>query len=270
MSARKYSNQCRPKSAISILHLFRFTALFLLLPIISGCGGRNGQAGVEVGTGPVTPVSGPVLNDFILGPGDEISIEVFGQNELGRKVVVGPNGEFYYPLLGYINVVDMQSKELRSYLTDGLSKYYVEPDVSIIITAVKSQKIFVLGEVAQPGVFPVGLPTTVFEVVLRAGGFNERAKKSSIVLIRGYGGAEPEIKKLNLEKIYQDGNFGDDLYVQGGDIVYVPQNLITNIEDVLVHVDTFIRPLLDVERSVIWWPDFVDVLEGQNSKGRIR
>jgi len=225
--------------------------------------------GVEDGTGVNELMTPPVIKDFIIGPADEISISVFGHRELDKKVRVGPNGEFYYPLVGYVNVEGMTSKEMRSFLTDKISKYYVDPDVGISIVGVRSQKIFILGEVRQPGVYPIEYPLSAFEVVLRAGGFNERAKKSSIMLVRGTG-EEVEVRKLDLEKVYKEGSSEDNIYVEGGDIIYVPQNIMTNVEEFVGHLTLFMRPLIDVERGVILWPTFIDVLEGQDTKGRFR
>jgi protein involved in polysaccharide export with SLBB domain len=239
-------------------------ASFLLLALLLsvGCGGQSRSVTADnemMGTGLMPP---PVFNDFVLGPSDELSIEVFGHKELDRKVRVGPNGEFYYPFLGYVHAEGMTVKELRAYMSDGISKFYVDPEIGISAVGLRSQKIFILGAVTNPGIYPLEQPVTAFEVVLRAGGFNDRAKRSSIMLVRS-NGAEPEIHKLDLEQIYEEGIFTDNPYLQGGDILYVPENLLTNIEDFVQHLTVFMRPLLDVERGVILWPEFIDTLQGE-------
>jgi len=233
--------------------------------VLAGCGGKNQETRVDGGDSYDELASGPVIRDFVIGPGDEVSISVFGQRELDRKVRVSPIGEIYYPLLGYLTVDGMTSKELRTFLTEKISKYYVDPEVGISIVGVRSNKIFVLGAVSQPGVYPLEYPITAFEVVLRAGGFNDQAKKSNILLIRE-GGDEGEVFKLDLEKVYKKGDKEDDIYVQGGDIIYVPESFLADAEDFANHVSRLIRPFLDVERSVILWPTFTDVLEGQQGR----
>jgi polysaccharide export outer membrane protein len=239
---------------------------FLVLAfLLLSCGGDSKKTGVDNVTELTGPEPSSTVYDYILGPGDEISIAVFGQNELTRKVRVGSNGEFYYPLLGYVYVQSMGVKELRTHLTERISKYYVDPDVGITVTAAKSQKIFVLGEVRQSGVYPIELPLTVFEVVLRAGGFNDSAKKSNIILVRGTG-ENAEVMKLDLEAVYTKGNVEDNIYLQGGDIVYVPRSLLTTVENAMNHIRAIVRPFLDIERGVILWPTFVDVLEGEDRK----
>jgi polysaccharide export outer membrane protein len=233
--------------------------------VLVGCGGKSQDTRVDGGDGLEELTSGPVIQDFVIGPGDQISISVFGQRELDRKVRVEGTGEIYYPLVGYITIEGMTSKELRTFLTEKISKYYVDPEVGISIIGIRSNKIFVLGSVTAPGVYPIDYPVTVFEVVLRAGGFNDRSKKSSILLIRGAEG-EGEVFKLDLEKVYKKGDKEDDMYVQGGDIIYVPENFLTNAEDFAGHISRLVRPFLDIERGVILWPTFVDVLEGQDSR----
>ncbi len=245
--------------------------MLLLLLLLAGCGGNSKNTGVEdIGQPPgLTDSTAPIIRDFILGPGDEIGIGVFGHKELDKRVRVEPNGEFYYPLIGYLNVEGMTSKELRSVITEKISKYYVDPDVGVSIVASRSQKIFILGEVHQSGVFPLEQPTTIFEAVLKAGGFNSRAKKSSIMLVR-YVNGKSEVRKLDLEKVYKEGEYSNNIYLQGGDIIYVPSNVVTNIEDFVDDLSVMMRPFLDIERGVILWPTFVDVLQGQNIRGRTK
>jgi polysaccharide export outer membrane protein len=237
--------------------------------LAAGCGGRSKSAGVgdamgdAPGAGSVTEVlePAPVIRDFILGPGDELSVEVFGHKELTRKVRLGPSGDFYYPFLGYVDAGGMTVRELRTFLTEGISRYYVDPQVGITATALRSQKIFVLGAVTRPGVFPLEQPVTAFEVILRAGGFNDRANRSSIMLVRSLDSPAPEVRRLDLEQVYKEGEFEDNVYLQGGDILYVPENFLTNVEDFVQHINVLTRPLLDIEREVILWPDFIDIIQ---------
>jgi polysaccharide export outer membrane protein len=247
--------------------IFKITAcVFFSILLLVGCGGKNKSIVIEEGGGEINELMAPpVIRDYIIGPEDEISITVFGHRELEMKVRVGPSGDFYYPLLGYLDVEGMSSKELRSFLTEKISKYYVDPHVGISIVGARSQKIFVLGEVRQPGIYPLSYPLTAFEIVLRAGGFNDRAKKSSIMLVRGMD-TEAEIRKLDLESVYKEGINKDNVYLQGGDIIYVPQNIVTNVEDFIQHLSIFMRPLIETERAVILWPNFIDVLDGTESK----
>ncbi len=259
-------NNSKGLFAVSDLQVTAYVFLSILLMV--NCGGKSKSVGIEEGAGGINELmTPPVIRDYIIGPEDEISISVFGHRELEMTVSVEPSGDFYYPLLGYLDVEGMSSKELRSFLTERLSKYYVDPHVGISVVGARSQKIFVLGEVQQPGIYPLPYPLTAFEIVLRAGGFNDRAKKSSIMLVRGLG-AEAEVRKLDLESVYKEGSFEDNIYLQGGDIIYVPQNILTNMEDFLTHLSIFMRPLIDTERAVILWPQFIDVIEGDTTPGR--
>jgi protein involved in polysaccharide export with SLBB domain len=264
---RGYITRSRLKAWLSKSRHSLLIFSFLVVHLLGGCGGKSRTVGAENGGQVNELVSPPVLQEFVIGAGDQISVQVFGHHEFDRKVNVSPTGEIYYPLLGYLNIEGMTAKELRVFLTEKISKYYVDPEVGISIVAVKSQKIFILGEVRQPGVYPLEFPITTFELVLRAGGFNDRAKKSNILLLRGTG-EEAVVHKLDLERVYQKGDHEDNIYVQGGDIVYVPQNILTNIEDFIGHMTTFMRPFLDIERGVILWPTFVDVLEGEDTRRR--
>ena len=232
------------------------------MTLSGGCGGKSQSTSAVEASGLSELTSPPMIQDFVIGPNDEISISVFGHRELDRKVRVSPTGEIYYPLVGYLNIDGMTAKELRSFMTEKISKFYIDPEVGISVAGVRSQKIFVLGAVSSPGVYPLEYPITVFEVVLRAGGFNDRSKKSSILLIRGGDEGKPQVLKLDLEKVYKEGSPEGNVYVQGGDIIYVPESFLTNAEDFGDHISRLIRPFLDIERGVILWPTFVDVIEG--------
>jgi len=249
---------------VSTFRLLSCSVLSLLLFV--NCGGKAKRIDLENEEDSTLFMTTPELTDFIVGPGDQISIEVFGHPELDRKVQIEQNGEFYYPLLGDMDVEGLSVKELRSFLAEKISRYYVDPDVNVTVVGIQSQKIFVLGEVRTPGVYPLQYPVSAFEIVLRAGGFNERAKKSSIVLVRETEEGTRAVK-LDLEKVYKDGEPDENIYVRGGDIIYVPQSILTNMEDFLQHMAVFMRPLIDTERSVILWPTFVDVLEGESRGG---
>jgi len=240
--------------------------LFFSLLIFLNCGGNAKRIDLENEEDSAVFTTAPVLKDFIVGPGDQLTIEVFGHHELDRKIQIEQSGEIYYPLLGYMNVDGLSVKELRALLTEKISRYYVDPDVNVSVAGVQSQKVFVLGEVHNPGVYPLQYPVTAFEVALRAGGFNDRAKESSIILVRETDEGT-RVVKLNLEKVYRDGEANDNIYLQGGDILYVPRNIVTNLEGFIQHLSIFMRPFLDTERGVILWPTFTGVLQGE-SKGR--
>ncbi len=85
------------------------------------------------------------VSEYILGFGDELDISVFKHDEMSRKVRILPDGKIQYPLVGEIIAQGLSVSQLRDKLREGLLKYYVDPQVSVIVTSIGSQKFFVLG-----------------------------------------------------------------------------------------------------------------------------
>lgn len=188
----------------------------------------------------------PRLSKFILGPGDELEIMVYRNNDLTREVRIGPSGSIMYPLAGDIHAAGLSTFELRDKLREGLSEYIVDPHVTVRILSVQSQKIIVLGEVRNPGFFLAETSMTVLEAVSRATGFTDDAKKKSVLLIRG-GMQNPELRVLNLEKALEEGDFNENIVLKGGDIVYVPKTRIANVATFFAYLSEIISPVVSAE-----------------------
>ncbi|GLP96017.1 polysaccharide biosynthesis/export family protein [Paraferrimonas sedimenticola] len=131
-------------------------------------------------------LSAPVLADefddnYKLGPGDLILIEVYGEEELTFETLLGESGSIDYPFLGRIPVKGRTTEQLRASIDSGLrGDYLIDPNVHVRI--LEYRQFFVNGEVKQPGGYPYQPGLTVNKAIALAGGFSERASKSGIYL----------------------------------------------------------------------------------------
>lgn len=205
------------------------------------------------------------LTQFMLGAGDEIEVRVWRQDDLNADCKVSPLGTITLPLVGNIqaagrNVTDVQDEIVRS-----LATYYVEPRVTVGVKSLRSTKVYVLGEVQQPGIFTLEEPITVLEAVAMAGGFTIDARRDSILLARG-DMKNPELRKLNLEAALDRANFGDNQEVFRGDIIYVPASTIANVERFFNRLQNIIRPFVDAERALIFAPEVGRSFEGRDRR----
>jgi polysaccharide export outer membrane protein len=108
--------------------------------------------------------------DYVIGPPDVLTIQVFDQQDLGGKYTVEADGSFSFPLIGRIKAGGMTLRgfenELKRQLADG---YFKNPSVSVSVEQYRSQRVFVMGEVRQPGPVPLTGGMTLIEALARAG-----------------------------------------------------------------------------------------------------
>lgn len=195
---------------------------------------------------PVAPNKKIEVAEFILGPSDKIEIIVYRHDDLKRAVQVDHSGKIIYPLIGDIQVAGLSIFQLRDRIQKGLSKYIVDPQVSIGVVAVQSQKVTVLGEVNKPGLFALDTPLTVLEAISRAGGFTVDAKDKSVLLIRG-NLEKPELQRLNLHDVLSGSSLSHDVRLQNSDIIYVPATFIADVSRYFEHLYKIISPIVSAE-----------------------
>jgi len=167
-------------------------------------------------------VSPTVGQEYTIGPHDVLGITVWGQADLSRDYGVDPDGFIPFPLIGRVKAAGSTPKELATQLTELLGKdYLVNPQVIVAVKEYLSQKVQVLGAAEKPGVYYLTGPTTLLEILSRAGGFASTAGKQ-VLLVRNNGASDGSSAalRLSLEKI-QAGDPSENTRVQSQDIVIV-------------------------------------------------
>ncbi len=191
-----------------------------------------------------------VVSEFILGAGDEVEVSVYRHDDLNKKVRIPPDGISTFPLIGEIQTKGTSIHQLRKKIKESLSVYLVDPQVSLEISSYKGQKIFILGEVNNPGVYQIDTPTTIIEAIAKAGGYTLDGKYSSVVLVRG-GPEKPDLKRLDLKKTFTTGDISQNVFLKSGDVVYVPRTFIANVDRFFKHFENIVRPLVWTQQGII-------------------
>jgi polysaccharide export outer membrane protein len=223
--------------------------VLIIFVLLNGCA-TTGIPSKTTGDA-ISPVSDEVPKDikvkeFILGPGDKVEIIVYRQDDLKRTVQIDTSGKISYPLVGDIQAGGLSVFQLRDKIRDGLSKYYVNPEVSVGVVAVQSQKVIVLGEVNKPGLFSLDNPLTALEAISTAGGFTQDAKQKNVLVIRG-GLEKPDIMTIDFNRIISGYDLAQNVYLQNGDIIYVPATFIANVSRFFEHLSRIISPIVSME-----------------------
>ncbi len=185
----------------------------------------------------------PGPEDFQLGPGDRISVRVWRQEDLTMDLVIAPDGSITYPLIGRVEVAGLTYTQLSEKLTAAVSTYYANPQVTVNILEVQSQKVFVVGEVTAPSVLELTHPLTVMEAITLAGGINSYARTRNVLLVRG-GLEEPELYTVDVHAILSEGKMDQNVVLQRGDILFVPTRTITNAARFFKDVQTVLAPFV--------------------------
>ena len=178
----------------------------------------------------------PSPSEFQLGPGDKIAIRVWRHDDLDMDITIAPDGSITYPLVGRIVVAGMTYPGL-------ISEYYTNPQISVNILELHSQKVFVIGEVTSPSVLQLSNEMSILEALTIAGGINSAARTNNVLLIRGPM-EEPELYTVDVQSIYAQGNTSQMVYLQRGDIVVVPTKTITNVSRYFKEVQGTLSPFV--------------------------
>ena len=176
-------------------------------------------------------------SQYLVGPRDILNITVWGHPELTIPAgqfrsaetagnVVGEDGTFFYPFAGVVQAAGRTVEDIREELTKKLSKYIVKVQLDVRVAAYRSQRVYVVGEVLNPGIFLVkDIPLTVLEAINNAGGVTpESADLRNITLTR-----KDKAYSINLLSLYEGGDLSQNVLLQHGDVLNVPDNAFNKV-----------------------------------------
>ena len=161
------------------------------------------------------------FDEYRIGPEDALQIVVWKNEAISKTVPVRPDGMISLPLLHDIQAAGLTPMELQDLLVKRLSEYMSTPEVTVIISEVRSFKVSVIGEVQKPARYELKSRTTVLDVLALAGGLNEFAARNRIVVLRSEGNTLRRLP-FNYNKVTSAGGEHENFYLQPRDIVLVP------------------------------------------------
>jgi polysaccharide export outer membrane protein len=169
---------------------------------------------------------------YVIGADDVLYIQLYGDPSMTGLWEVREDGNIKYPLLGEIKAAGCSLEEFNDNLTSALTKYYKDPQVTVTVESYGSCKVFILGQVYKPGVYYYKREATVLEALLLAGGISESGKKNSVIVVRQLE-STPQIMRVNIESVVEDGMLAFNIPVKPMDIIFVPKTFIANLNDFL-------------------------------------
>lgn len=171
----------------------------------------------------VDKLSNAVDKEYVIGAEDVLDITVWRNPDLSRQVQVRPDGRFSMPIIRDVVAVGKTPNKLAEEMTNRLKTYVQNPVVAVTVKDVNSSSIFLLGEVANTGKYPLKSKTTLLQGITMAGGFKERAARNQIVIFR-FTEVAPGLKRFTAsydDIVLRDG-VADNFELKPGDTLVVP------------------------------------------------
>lgn len=171
-------------------------------------------------------------NLFTLGPGDKLEVEIVGDVNSRTVTSVGPDGKIYFYLLPGVDVWGMTLSEARNALEQELEKYdKSKPAIGVTLRGVESKRVWLLGKVAAPGIYPMSGPITLLEAVTMAGGAT-RAQGSSEDLAdlrHSFVIRKGKVLPVDFHSLFIEGDMSQNIYLEPDDFVYFPSTGSKNV-----------------------------------------
>jgi len=170
---------------------------------------------------PVIPRGLDVPPDYVIGPDDVLDIIYWRDKEMSAEVAVRPDGRITLPLLNDVQASGLTPEQLRANVTTAAAKFVEDPNVTVVVKTINSRKVFVMGQVAKPGPYPLSGPTTVMQALSMAGGLHEFADSKNILVMRTENG-RPIAHRFNYKDVLKRKNLKQNIELKPGDTIVVP------------------------------------------------
>lgn len=182
---------------------------------------------------------------YLLQPGDEIVVQYRYTPEFNQIVKIQPDGYVSLEIVGDIKVGGLAIRQALEIITAQAKNRLNDPELTLSLKEFEKPFFVVAGQVAKPGKFELRDNVTALQAIMLAGGFSDQAKASQVVVFRRLSSGISEVKVLNFKNAAQKGGTFQDLILQSGDMLMVPQNAITRIERYMkaANVGLFFNPL---------------------------
>jgi polysaccharide biosynthesis/export protein len=159
--------------------------------------------------------------NYTIGAQDVLDISVWKEPEVSRVVPVRPDGKISLPLLNDVQAAGLTPGALAAQITESLKKYVTNPQVTVIITTINSQRVYLLGEVTRPGAFPMIPGMTVLQAVSSGGGFTQFARTKNIYVLRMENGKQVKYP-FNYKEVISGKKPEQDILLKAGDTIVIP------------------------------------------------
>jgi len=195
----------------------------ILLLAVAGCSSSLPDAPATLPTGPLASQD----SAYLIGPSDQLQINVWHQPELSSQPIVRPDGRISVPLIEDMPAAGRTPTELGSAIATALKEYVQDPKVTVIVTNFVgpfNRQVRVIGEAAKPQAIAYRHNMTVLDVMIQVGGLTEYASGNRAILTRTATDGSAQRYRLRLYDLMNDGDIAANALVMPGDVIVIPQS----------------------------------------------
>lgn len=163
----------------------------------------------------------PPDDRYLIKAGDSLLVSVWKEEDLQQEVLIRPDGGFSFPLAGDISAAGKTVDDIATLLTERLQRYIPDTVVTVAVTAIDGNKIYVIGQVNNPGAFVMNPRVDVMQALSMAGGTTPFAELNDILILRrgAFGQSALEFRYGDVER---GRNLEQNIMLESGDVVVVP------------------------------------------------
>jgi polysaccharide export outer membrane protein len=170
---------------------------------------------------PAAPAGVSLPADFVIGPEDVLGVLFWREPDVSGEVTVRPDGKITLPLVGEVTAGGLTPEALCEELQKAAAHLLADANVTVTVKQINSRKVFITGQVAHPGAFPLTGPRTVMQLIALAGGLNEFADANDITIMRVENGRQRSFP-FHYKDVARGKLMGQNMQLQPGDTVVVP------------------------------------------------
>jgi polysaccharide export outer membrane protein len=198
-------------------------AALAIVPAASAQESSSKQTGAKEKTSEAQRTA-PATEDpgYVIGEQDMLDINVWKEPELSRVVPVRPDGKISLPLINDVQAAGLTPMQLATVITERLrGKFVREPQVTVVVTAINSQRIYLVGEISRAGAYPMLPNMTVLQALANAGGFSQFANLKNIYVLRNENGKQVRYP-FNYKDVIKGQKSEQNITLKPGDTIVVP------------------------------------------------
>jgi len=207
----------------------------------------SGRVGPARGskTSQVKSTKKAVQPEYQIEVGDVIEVKFFYQDELNEIVSVRPDGRITLQRIGAIFALGMTPSRLQEIVTIKYAEIIKEPEVTVFIRKFSDLRVYVMGEVKNPGGLTWQQNLTMMRAVADAGGFNKGAQLTSVLLLR-LENDHLQAQRVDLKDLLRGRNLSRDIRLKPNDVIYVPSRFIMHVKEFVTNFYDVVLPPLDM------------------------